>query len=158
MEPQNNSEERTKLFSIYSDLDEEIIKEASRNELYLIGGTAIEIWLNYLKLKGWRKRSDNDLDFLINRASITQLPRFKQYLRDNGLKDITKDVGHSRFESKDVTVDLFLLPKYDAKVLLKPDMYNIATLTEINKKVTSYKVMSPVILFVSKFNRVVHLY
>lgn len=53
-----------KLFTKYSKFDSDIINKASSCGLPIIGGTAIEIWLTHYNLKGWRSRSQNDLDFI----------------------------------------------------------------------------------------------
>ena len=131
-----SSEVRTELFSIYDELDEEIIKEASKYDLYLIGGTAIEIWLNHLGIKGWRKRSNNDLDFLINKASNDQMNKFKDYLRKNGF---TKK-SELNYNYNEIEIDF------------------LEVLDEVNsdmfKVVNSIKLMSPIFLFTSKFNRI----
>jgi hypothetical protein len=136
--------ERIELFSIYSDLDEEIIEKASECNLYLIGGTAIEIWLNHLRLKGWRKRSLNDFDFIINEASSNQLNRFRKFLKSKGFKII----GNLRLKRDKITIDFFDYGNSNYEFdenLLRPDML---------KTENSIKLMSPIFLFSSKFIRV----
>lgn len=59
--------------SRYSDLDDLVIAEASKLGLPLIGGTALEIWASELNIKGVRKRSDNDLDFVTDRTALEYL-------------------------------------------------------------------------------------
>ena len=141
-------EERTELFSIYHNLDKEIIREASKNDLYLIGGTAIEIWLNYLAIKGWRKRSNNDLDFLINKASSDDLYEFEDFLEDKGFER----VDHLSFKLKNKIKIDFLDYKQtslrDDEYLLKSNMFRM---------INSIKLMSPVFLFTSKLSRAVYL-
>ena len=150
MEPLNNSVERTKLFSIYSELDEEVVEKASYYDLYLIGGTAIEIWLSHLGLKGWRQRSNNDFDFLINAATNNQLNNFKKFLKHKGFNSL----GSLRFRFNKIIIDFFDYedPRFEFdENLLEPDLFKII---DSLKFVSPVKLMSPVFLFSSKFLRV----
>lgn len=107
--------ESTELFSIYSDFDRSVIKEAGKYNMYLIGGTAIEVWLNYLNIKGWRKRSDNDLDFLAvnsNNSNKTWI-QFNEWTERNRITDKVKiDTLVERNVPKE-----FLIKIKDIKVL-----------------------------------------
>lgn len=74
-----------KLFSVYSKLDEEVLKICIAHHCFLIGGTTLEILMNYNNLKFSRKRSDNDFDFVMrisNSPHIKMIDRELCYLRD----------------------------------------------------------------------------
>jgi hypothetical protein len=159
----DGTEERIELFSIYSDLDEEIIEKASENDLYLIGGTAIEIWLNHLGLKGWRKRSNNDFDLVINKASQKQRKNFEEFLINEKFKENIKykAKNHSRFEYREIIIDLINYG-IGKENFLNPNMYKlidpIKSKFKLFKIKDSIKIMSPEILFTSKYERVWKLY
>lgn len=79
--------------SRYSEFDDMIIEKASKLGLPLIGGTALEILGAHYNKQGFRKRSDNDLDFISNDdASIAS---FSGWLRANvDPKKVKVDVMH----------------------------------------------------------------
>lgn len=52
------------LFESYTELDKPIVRIASNFQLYLIGGTAIDMLCNYYNIDNNRNRSNNDIDFL----------------------------------------------------------------------------------------------
>ena len=123
------SEERVKLFTVYSKFDNEIVKKGSELGFYLIGGTAIEIWLTYFGIKGWRKRSNNDIDFLFNELDFDD----RKY-RGEFFKWQSKNV-----DSKSVKVDWFGIEGDCSEFLYK--------------EIKGIKVMHPYFLFTSKYDR-----
>jgi len=128
------------LFSVYSNLDEEVFKICNAHHCFLIGGTALEILMNFNNLKFNRKRSVNDFDFVIR---ISNLPHLKLIDRELcKLSEFTK-TGDDRimvnFNSDMVEVDILVT----AEKIDKQDILNIG----------DYKIMSPVWMFASKFSR-----
>ena len=84
--------------SKYSDLDDLVINKASELNLPLIGGTALEIWASYFGRDDVRKRSDNDLDFITNRAS--DVKKLQEWVVSN-------------IDSTKVTVDVYYVKSHD---------------------------------------------
>ena len=117
----------TKLFTVYSDVDSDIIREASKIDLYLIGGTAIEIWMNHFGLSANRKRSDNDFDFQDYKADTENIFTLKQWCETN---------------APNVSVDI-----------LTSSNYLSFTLPELFQSVNGIKLMHPYYLFLSKLSR-----
>jgi hypothetical protein len=146
----DETEERIEIFSIYNNkLDSKIVKEASKNDLYLMGGTAIEIWLNKLKLDKWRKRSDDDFDLLTNRASNNQINNFYEFLKESRFK---KETYMKSFKFNNVTVDLLNNneePLKHDKIKLKDNMFHTLDSVKIMSEIISIKLMSPVYLLLN---------
>lgn len=119
----------TDLFSLYSSKDREICKRASKAGLYLIGGTALELWCKELGVNFWRQRSDNDIDLYtpqgISLEKLLPIAEFGVWLKKGALEELVDNFV------QDVTKD-------------KPWMY---------QTVRGYNVMHPVWLFRSKFGR-----
>lgn len=67
--------------SRYSEFDDLVIKRAYDLDMPLIGGTALEILGHYYNKPGFRKRSDNDLDFITN--DRTKYIELAAWLREN---------------------------------------------------------------------------
>lgn len=138
-----------KLFSIYHQLDEEIIKKASSCNIYLIGGTALEVWMKYLKLRPNRKRSKNDLDFI----TFTYNPKvytFNSYLIKNNFS-LAK-------ESEDTFINFYQLIENNSPVVEVDLLFEASK--EFENRITEVrgiKLMKPEFLFASKFNRWVTL-
>jgi len=133
-----------KLFTVYSDLDEEVLKICNSHHCFLIGGTALEILMNFNNLKFNRKRSDNDFDFVMR---ISNSPHIKMIDQDLcHLSDFTK-TGDDRimvnFNSDLVEVDILVTAE-------KIDQQDILTIGD-------YKIMSPVWMFASKFSRYIFI-
>ena len=130
------------LFQQYTSYDTKIVKTATRYGLYLIGGTAIDLLCRYYSVPFWRSRSDNDLDF------------WAAY--DNSHKD--KFVRHIRrtlefVVKEDSDYMLFLeSPTIHADILIDYDHNNC----KFGYTVNDIKVMSPIYLFASKFDRYVN--
>ena len=132
------------LFQQYTPYDTEIVKTATRYGLYLIGGTAIDLLCRYYSIPFWRNRSDNDLDF------------WTAY--DNSHKDkFIRNIKHT----------LGFVVKEDSDYMLSLESSNIHTDTDIlidyeynNSRfgciINDIKVMSPIYLFASKFDRYVN--
>lgn len=78
------------LFESYTELDKPIVRTASNFQLYLIGGTAIDMLCNYYCVDNNRNRSNNDIDFLSFATDI-----FK-----------TKDFVHQLVISYDFKIDI----------------------------------------------------
>lgn len=132
------------LFQQYTPYDTEIVKTATRYGLYLIGGTAIDLLCRYYSIPFGRNRSDNDLDF------------WTAY--DNSHKDkFIRNIKHT----------LGFVVKEDSDYMLSLESSNIHTDTDIlidyeynNNRfgciINDIKVMSPIYLFASKFDRYVN--
>ena len=58
-----------KLFSVYSNLDEEVLKICNAHHCFRLEGLPFEILMNFNNLKFNRKRPKNDFDFVM-RISI----------------------------------------------------------------------------------------
>lgn len=85
-------------YSRYSDLDDKVIKKATETGLPLIGGTALEVWAAATGTEGVRKRSDNDLDFIV--GSISKSQEFSKWVKEN-------------IDPEKVKVDLMLVRSHD---------------------------------------------
>lgn len=68
-------------FTRYSEFDDIIIANAPRLGLPLIGGTALEILADYFMIPDVRKRSDNDLDFIVD--NFEQKEKFENWIKQN---------------------------------------------------------------------------
>lgn len=133
-----------KLFTVYSKLDEKVLKICNAHHCFLIGGTALEILMNFSNLKFNRKRSENDFDFVMR---ISNSPHLKVIDRELCyLRDFTK-TGDDRimvnFNSDLVEVDILVTAE-------KIEQQDILT-------VGNYKIMSPVWMFASKFSRYISI-
>ena len=69
---------RRPLFESYTNLDEAIVFMAARYQLYLIGGTAIDLYCRRYGVQNNRHRSKNDIDFLSFSSSSAQT---QEYIR-----------------------------------------------------------------------------
>ena len=86
--------------SRYSDLDDKVIKKATEMGIPLIGGTALEVWAAATETEGVRKRSDNDLDFIV--GSLDKSREFSKWVKEN-------------IDPSKVKVDLMLVRSHDFK-------------------------------------------
>lgn len=86
--------------SRYSDLDDQVIAKMTEIGIPLIGGTALEVLGHYYGKKGFRKRSDNDIDGLTT-------SKYEQYLLSEWLK---KNIDPDK-----VQVDLFTDASFNYK-------------------------------------------
>lgn len=79
-------------FSVYSPLDGIVVKICISHHCFLIGGTALEILMNFHHLKFNRNRSENDFDFVmrISFLSYSIYHRFssKSIIRKIGRNEI----------------------------------------------------------------------
>lgn len=133
-----------KLFTVYSKLDEDVLKICNAHHCFLIGGTALEILMNFNNLKFNRKRSENDFDFVMrisNSPHLRVIDRELCYLRD--FIKIGDDRIMVNFNSDLVEVDILVTAE-------KIDQQDILT-------VGDYKIMSPVWMFASKFSRYISI-
>ena len=76
-------ENKQAIFEQYTVFDIDIAKIASKYGLYLIGGTAIDLWCNYHNISSWRSRSNNDLDFWSYADNYDELNKFSQKMKTN---------------------------------------------------------------------------
>jgi hypothetical protein len=140
----NHPNQWFRLFSVYSPLDEEVLKICNAHHCFLIGGTALEILMNFNHLKFNRKRSENDFDFVMRISNSPHLKMIDMELYK--LRDFTK-TGDDRimvnFNSDLVDVDILITAE-------KIDQQDILTIGD-------YKIMSPVWMFVSKFSRYISI-
>lgn len=128
------------LFEAYTSTDHQLVKDLSKFNCYLIGGTAIDYWCNKLNIKKVRHRSKNDIDFY-SRADNRQLSNVKEYLTSNGF------VGPT-----DGYVINVARPGQEVDILL--DYENLPNSLFI--KQDGISIMSPVYLFSSKFERYIN--
>jgi hypothetical protein len=133
------------LFESYSDLDLPIVEAASENNLYLIGGTALSIWSKYYKIKFWRERSNNDIDFWTFSGN-RKIKFFQKYLIDN--KFDFSSFSSSYFESfRNDSLNI------DVDILIDFELSN----KQFCVKFGNINLMKPVYLFASKFDRFVNI-
>ena len=129
-----------KLFSVYSKLDEKVLKICNAHHCFLIGGTALEILMNFNHLKFNRKRSVNDFDFVMRVSNSPHIKLIDQELcRQRDFAKTGDDRIMVNFNSDLVEVDILVTAE-------KIDQQDILTVGE-------YKIMSPVWMFASKFSR-----
>ncbi|EHP51036.1 hypothetical protein [Odoribacter laneus] len=132
------------LFQQYTPYDTEIVKTATRYDLYLIGGTAVDLLCRYYSIPFWRNRSDNDLDFWTSSANKE---------RNRFVKQVGRKFGISVENSSDYMVSLELEKvKIEADILIDYDCTN----TKFTSSIDGICVMSPIYLFSSKFDRYIN--
>lgn len=131
------------VFEKYTEHDINIAREAYGYNLYLIGGTAIDLWCNYFGISSWRSRSNNDLDFWSYADNYDEVNEFSQKMQNDSLafKIVTDSSYMKMLRSDKISTDL--------DILIDFDINNRKFCKEINK----IGVMSPVYLFASKFDR-----
>lgn len=128
-------------FQQYTPYDTDIVKMASQYDLYLIGGTAIDFLCRYYSIPFWRKRSDNDLDFWTT---------YKNSQKDNFINYIKCNWGFIVKEDSDYMLSLKSYTIHtDTDILIDYDCNN----SKFGHTVNDIKVMSPIYLFTSKFDR-----
>lgn len=132
------------LFQQYTPYDTEIVKTATRYGLYLIGGTAIDLLCRYYSIPFWRNRSDNDLDFWT---------AYDNSHKDKFIRNIKHTLGFVVKEDSDYMLSLESSNIHtDTDILIDYEYNNIRFGCIIN----DIKVMSPIYLFASKFDRYVN--
>ncbi len=130
------------IFDSYSSLDVPVVKEASKHNLFLIGGTAIQLWARYYGVKERRTRSINDLDFLIEAGNKRGLEAFKEFLEDSGF------VEEGSVSDEDYT--LFFKNTHDeVEVDILRTYERITDVAEVK----GVKTIDPVKLFIFKLQR-----
>ncbi len=133
-----------KLLSVYSNLDEEVLKICNAHHCFLIGGTALEILMNFNHLKFNRKRSVNDFDFVMRISNSPHLKVIdKELCRLGSFTKTGDDRIMVNFNSNLVEVDILVTAE-------KIDQQDIITIGD-------YKIMSPVWMFASKFSRYISI-
>lgn len=130
------------LFENYTTVDEPIVRLASNYQLYLIGGTAIDMLCRHYGIKNNRNRSNNDIDFL---SFATNRPKTQEYVHklmyQHGFtKDIDSDYMITAFNN-DVGVDVDILIDYDNSNL------------EYGMTINGILVMSPCYMVYNKLDR-----
>jgi len=95
-----------KLFTKYTDLDSKVISIFNKYNYYLMGGTAIEFYLNSIGIKGWRSRSDNDLDFTAKMKDLMSLPKILSELKSLDIYCVAKSLTYYKLKGKGIEVDI----------------------------------------------------
>lgn len=130
------------LFENYTTVDEPIVRLASNYQLYLIGGTAIDMLCRHYGISNNRNRSNNDIDFL---SFAVNLSRTQEYVEElmyqyGFTKDIDSDYMITAFNN-DVGVDVDILIDYDNSNL------------EYGMTINGILVMSPCYMVYNKLDR-----
>ena len=132
------------IFEQYTEFDTDIVKAASKYELYLIGGTAIDLLCNYYSVQFWRSRSDNDLDFWTSYDNQDR-KKFINHIKDS-----------FSFEPKETSDYMVSLEssniKTDVDILIDRECNN----KHFTHSTGGINVMSPIYLFSSKFDRYIN--
>lgn len=129
------------LFRQYTPYDIDIVKTATKYGLYLIGGTAIDLLCRYYSIPFWRNRSDNDLDFWT---------AYNNGHKDKFIRHIKSTLDFVAKENSDYMQSLESFTIHtDTDILIDYDLNNCKFCYTIN----NIKVMSPIYLFASKFDR-----
>lgn len=132
------------LFQQYTPYDIRIVKTATRYGLYLIGGTAIDLLCRYYSVPFWRSRSDNDLDFWT---------AYDNSYKGKFIRHIKRTLGFVIKEDSDYMQSLeSSVIHADTDILIDYDRNNC----KFGYTVNDIKVMSPIYLFVSKFDRYIN--
>lgn len=130
------------LFENYTTVDEPIVRLASNYQLYLIGGTAIDMLCRNYGISNNRSRSNNDIDFL---SFATNLPKTQEYVNKlmylyNFKKDIESNYMIT-MNNSNIGVDVDILIDYDSSNL------------EYGMTVNGILVMSPCYMVYNKLDR-----
>lgn len=132
------------LFQQYTPYDMEIVMNATRCNLYLIGGTAIDLLCRYYSVPFWRNRSNNDFDFWTSSDNQG---------KDRFIKLLSKEFGIADEYSSDYHVSLTLRKAHiDTDILIDYDCTNKQFAISVN----GIFIMSPTYLFASKFDRYIN--
>lgn len=132
------------LFQQYTPYDTKIVKTATRYGLYLIGGTAIDLLCRYYSVPFWRSRSNNDLDFWTT---------YDNSHKDRFIRHIKHTLGFVVKEDSDYMLSLESSTIHtDTDILIDYDRNNC----KFGYTFNDIKVMSPIYLFASKFDRYVN--
>lgn len=131
------------LFTTYTKLDSKIVDLATNCNCYLIGGTALELWMNHFGFELSRLRSDNDFDFLAVHGEPL-LDKFSEGLNKYKANEVVTDSMKS-YIIKNPKIEVDLLISYEHV----PEM--------MFYELHGIKVMVPMYMFVSKFQRYVTL-
>ena len=130
------------LFENYTTVDEPIVRLASNYQLYLIGGTAIDMLCRHYGISNNRNRSNNDIDFL---SFVVNLPRTQEYVEELIYRyGFTKGIDSKYMitaTNHDVGVDVDILIDYDSN---NP---------EYGMTVNGILVMSPCYMVYNKLDR-----
>lgn len=130
------------LFENYTTVDEPIVRLASNYQLYLIGGTAINMFCLHYGIKNNRNRSNNDIDFLSFAINLSKTQEYVNKLMH--LYNFRKDIESSymiTMNNNNVGVDVDILIDYDSNNL------------EYGTTVNGILVMSPCYMVYNKLDR-----
>lgn len=130
------------LFENYTTVDEPIVRLASNYQLYLIGGTAIDMLCRHYGISNNRNRSNNDIDFLSFATNLSKTQECVNKLMH--LYNFRKDIESSymiTMNNSNVGVDVDILIDYDSSNL------------EYGMTVNGILVMSPCYMVYNKLDR-----
>lgn len=130
------------LFENYTTVDEPIVRLASNYQLYLIGGTAIDMLCRHYGISNNRNRSNNDIDFLSFATNLSKTQEYANKLMH--LYNFRKDIESSymiTMNNSNVGVDVDILIDYDSSNL------------EYGMTANGILVMSPCYMVYSKLDR-----
>jgi len=130
------------IFDSYSSLDVPLVKQATFWGFALTGGTAVQYLARQYSVKERRKRSINDLDFIVAARNI-KIEDFVSYLETQGF--VPTKMGVSEYmvflENKEVGVEVDVMIDWTPHV------------EDTFVKVGPILTVSPVALFLSKVQR-----
>lgn len=131
------------LFENYTTIDEPIVRLASNYQLYLIGGTAIDMLCRHYGISNNnRNRSNNDIDFL---SFAVNLSRTQEYV-----EELMYQYGFTKgIDSKYMITAVNNTVKVDVDILIDYDSNN----SEYGMTVNGILVMSPCYMVYSKLDR-----
>lgn len=130
------------LFENYTTVDEPIVKLASSYQLYLIGGTAIDMLCRNYEVSNNRNRSNNDIDFLSFAVNLSKTQEYVNKLMY--LYNFKKDIESNymiTMNNSSVGVDVDILIDYDQTNL------------QYSMIVNNVLVMSPCYMVYNKLDR-----
>lgn len=130
------------VFENYTTVDEPIVRLASNYQLYLIGGTAIDMLCRHYGISNNRNRSNNDIDFLSFAANLLKTQEYANKLMH--LYNFRKDIESSymiTMNNSNVGADVDILIDYDSSNL------------EYGMTVNGILVMSPCYMVYNKLDR-----
>lgn len=133
---------KKQLFESYTTIDEPIVRLASNYQLYLIGGTAIDMLCQHYGVSNNRSRSNNDIDFLSFAANLTKIQEYVNKLMC--LYNFKKDIESNymiTMNNSNVGVDVDILIDYDQTNL------------QYSMTVNNVLVMSPCYMVYNKLDR-----
>ena len=105
---------RKPLFESYTNLDEAIVFMAARHQLYLIGGTAIDLYCRRYGVQNNRHRSKNDIDFLSFAPNSAQTQEYvRKLLEQYWFKTEIESDYMISLTNHNLEIDVDILIDYD---------------------------------------------